>query len=137
MNPAKIAQRILLSLLVLVCLVALYAFRPYWVPLLAYRHWPPITDSAKLRHEAAILCKTAAARNDGLARHEGLPKSAWPDGIAALHPGAVFAAPDVVTVMLPYSNGDHWPRNRSPYGYQIVPDTVSASDGGITKFGDK
>lgn len=83
--------------------------------------WPTITEPTKLRHEATLLCQ---------ANYSGaVPQGAWPKGISALKPRAVFAEHQSVNIMI--SGGGI---SALPWGYVIWPDTIQRTDGGITKY---
>lgn len=82
--------------------------------------WPGITEPAKLRHEATLLCRSESG---------DVPRERWPEGIAALNPRDVFANSERVNVRL--SGGGMSGR---PWGFFIWPDTVQRSDRGITRY---
>ena len=84
--------------------------------------WPPITDRAALRREAAALCR------EGGGWHE-LQPAQYPPAMVALHPQSINVSGERVYVALvPVPGG----RTRF-HGYYIWPDTVDRADGGITR----
>ena len=115
-------KRILIRLAVCFGILGLIAL-VFLIPLFstAGPHWSSITEPAKLRHEATLLCQADYSGS--------VPRNAWPAAITALHPRAVFAGRQSVTVMI--SGGGI---SASPWGYIIWPDTVQRADGGITKY---
>lgn len=100
-------------------------------------HWPKIVDSTKLRHEASAVWQTAHLPRFGPPWNPSylddrilIPKQEWPESIADLHPKAVHAGKDFVSVMTD-GTGRSGPQ---AWGYYIYIDGVQRKDGGIEKW---
>ena len=84
--------------------------------------WPPITDQAAIRKEAATLCQGAGGWR------ELQPAEYPPVMTRVLHPASISVSRERVYVALvPVPGGKRF------HGYSVWPATVERPDGGITR----